>query len=144
PQAGGGMCNPFPDLPGFCVFPAGAFPPFSWKQPEAHLLRQIAWKGFDLIDGFHRIRNIEQIPTNRSSLDGMRFQTVVHAHADQEAGDTRRDNSAVFFPFPLSPRKKSRIIPRPSPRRGRAGGFSLFQMISLLALDGTPDIVLQY
>src|SRR5690606_3644818 len=31
------------------------FPPFSWKQPEAHLLRQIAWKGFDLIDGFHRI-----------------------------------------------------------------------------------------
>src|SRR5690606_25106227 len=36
------------------------FPPFSWNQPEAPLLRQIAWKGFDLIDGFHRIMTLNK------------------------------------------------------------------------------------
>ena len=120
PQAGGGMCHPFPDLPGFCV--SGQRFRLSWKQPERTSSSK-SQEGLRLDRRFHRIGNIEQIPT--SSHRWMECASDrCPCSCGPGSGDTRRDNSAAASRF-LSRLAKKPDHSRPSPRRRRAGRFSL-------------------
>src|SRR5690606_32127841 len=144
PQAGGGMCHPFPDLPGFCVFPAGAFSAFFLETARGAPPPANRLEGLRLDRRFSSNNDIEQIPTNRSSLDGMRASRPLSMLMRTRKRGIQGGAIPLFSSRFLSRLAKKPDHSPPIAPAGAMGGFSLFQMISLLALDGTPDIVLQY